>query len=301
MSQKVALVLSSGGARGLAHIGVIESLEENGYEISSIAGSSIGAVIGAFYGCGKLDLYKEWALNLDRLDVFKLIDFTFSVNGFIKGERVFKALEVLIPDVPIEEMKIPFTAVSTDIQNKKEVAFSSGSMYQAVKASIAIPTVIKPVVLEGREFIDGGVTNPVPVQHVKRTPGDILVVSNVNAIIPYDKKVRDEEREVEEIATYNQKIQAFLQRWNRLLPGNSEPVVKKLGFFDLMNESIDLMQDKLTQLMLEKHPPDMLACVSRDAAGTFEFYKTKELIQAGREAFDQVAKERTIFLLAGRA
>lgn len=291
--QRIALVLSSGGARGLAHIGVIESLEESGYEITSIAGSSIGALIGAFYACGKLDVYKEWVLHLDRLDVFKLIDFTFSVSGFIKGERVFKALELLVPDIQIEEMRIPFTAVCTDIQQKKEVLFSSGSMYQAVKASIAIPTVIRPVMLEGRELIDGGVTNPVPVQHVKRTPGDMLVVSNVNGMIPYTRKVQNKEKEAEEAASYNQKIQAFLQRWNRLLPGSTEPVVKKLGFFDLVNDSIDLMQDKLTQLILEKHMPDLLVCVSRDAAGTFEFYKAGELIEAGKEAAKKAQQEKS--------
>ncbi len=286
MPQKVALVLSSGGARGLAHIGVIESLEAQGYEIASISGSSIGAVVGAFYACGKLDVYKEWALNLDRYDVFKLIDFTFSVQGFIRGEKVFKALQEVIKDVNIEDMNIPFAALVTDIQGKKQHVFESGSMYQAIKASVAIPTVIKPVEVDGVKYIDGGVTNPIPVEHVKRHEGDILVVSNVNAIKPYKKPFADKQLAAQEAASYNQKIQAFLSSWSKYLPGTTE-AEKKLGFFDLLNDSIDLMQDKLTSLLLEKFQPDLMVNISREACSTFEFYKAKELIEAGKEAFQE--------------
>ncbi len=282
MSRKVALVLSSGGARGLAHIGVIESLIADGYEISSIAGSSIGALVGAFYACGQLDAYKKWALELDRYDVFKLIDFTFSVQGFIKGEKVFKSLQEIIPDTNIEDFNIPFSALVTDINQKKEVALDSGSMYEAIKASTAIPTVIKPAKMGYREFIDGGVTNPVPIDHVTRTDGDLLVVSNVNAIIPYEKVQATQDDK----AGYNKKIQSFLTGWGKLLPGASnDSPEKKLGFFDLLNESIDLMQDRLTSLLLEKHQPDLLVNISRDACSTFEFYKCEELIEAGKAAY----------------
>ena len=287
MSKKVALVLSSGGARGLAHIGVIESLEANGYEITSIAGSSMGAVVGAFYACGKLQEYKKWAMNLDRYDVFKLIDFTFSVQGFVKGEKVFKTLETLIPDCKIEDLRIPFAAVVTDIHAKKEVIFTSGSMYQAVKASVAIPTVIKPVIIDGVEYIDGGVTNPIPIDHVKRHKGDILVVSNVNAIVPY---VEEETLvEIKQEESYNEKIQSFVAKWGKLLPGSSE-VSKKLGFFDILNESIDLMQDRLTSLLLAKHSPDLSINISREICSTFEFYKAKKAIRIGSSACDEAIK-----------
>lgn len=292
MSQKVALVLSSGGARGLAHIGVIEALEARGYEITSISGSSIGALIGAFHACGKLQVYKEWAINLDRYDVFKLIDFTFSVQGFIRGEKVFKALQEIIADTKIEEMNIPFAAVVTDIAGKKQKVFTAGSMYDAVKASVAIPTVIKPVELNQVKYIDGGVTNPVPIEHVKRHEGDLLVVSNVCAIKPYVRKVEDTKKEEAEEARYNLKIQNFLNSWNKFLPGTSESAEKKLGFFDLLNDSIDLMQDRLTSLLLEKYPPDILVEISREACSTFEFYKAAELIALGREAVEEVLNNK---------
>lgn len=296
MSKKVALVLSSGGARGLAHIGVIEALEADGYEITSIAGSSMGAVVGAFHACGELETYKKWALNLDRYDVFKLIDFTFSVQGFIKGEKVFKTLQEIVSDRKIEDLQIPFAALVTDIKNKKEVVLDQGSMYEAVKASVAIPTVIRPVVRGEREFIDGGVTNPIPIEHVKRTEGDILVVSNVNAIIPYERKVVDQKKEKAEEASYNQKIQSFLNGWNKFLPGSGgESTEKKLGFFDLLNESIDLMQDRLTSLLVEKHQPDLLINTSREACSTFEFYKCEEMINAGKESYQRASFEAVSF------
>ncbi len=285
MSKKVALVLSSGGARGLAHIGVIEELEAQGYEITSIAGSSMGAVVGAFYACGKLKEYKKWAINLDRYDVFKLIDFTFSVQGFVKGEKVFNTLQSVIPDCKIEDMRIPFAAVVTDIHSKKEVVFTTGSMYQAVKASVAIPTVIKPVTIDGVEYIDGGVTNPIPIDHVKRHQGDILVVSNVNAMIPFEKKTINSDVKLEE--SYNEKIQSFITKWGKLLPGSSD-VSKKLGFFDILNESIDLMQDRLTSLLLEKHHPDILINISREISSTFDFYKAKRLIEIGKSKCAEV-------------
>ena len=292
MSKNVALVLSSGGARGLAHIGVIESLLSHGYVISSISGSSIGAVVGAFYACGQLGAYRDWVASFDRMDVFNLIDFTFSVQGFVKGEKVFKTLEGMIPDCNIEDLRMPFCAVATDIEAKKEVLFTTGSMYQAMKASVAIPTVIKPVVIDGKTYIDGGVTNPIPIDHVQRMKGDILVVSNVNAMIPYSKLVVDEKKAIQEEASYNKKIQHFLSRWGQYLPGGGTETKSKLGFFDILTESIDLMQDKLTSLLLEKHQPGIVVNISRDACSTFEFYKAEEMIKEGRRACDEmIAKE----------
>ncbi len=145
MKQPIALVLSGGAARGLAHIGVIEELEKQGFEIKSIAGNSMGSLIGAMYAIGKLQEYKEWMITLDKLDVFNLIDFTFTTHGLIKGDRVFNKMKSFFPDQNIEDLKIPYVAVAADITNMKEVAFSSGSLYDAVRASVSIPTVLTPV------------------------------------------------------------------------------------------------------------------------------------------------------------
>lgn len=290
--KKAALVLSSGGARGLAHIGVIEAMLEDDYEISSISGSSMGALIGAFYACGKMEEYKEWVCKLDRMDVFKLIDFTFSTSGFIRGERVFKTLQEFIPDCQLEDLSIPFSAVATDLKNKREVVMTSGSMYAAIKASIAIPTVIKPQKYNELELIDGGVTNPVPVDKVKRQPGDHLVVVNVNATIPYKTPFKNKEIAKKEEQKYLKKIMEFKVNWSRLLPSNSEvkEPIEKLGYFELLNRSIDLMQDKMTTLILEHYRPDIQVDISRDAANTFEFYKAEEMIEMGKKAYKKAKK-----------
>jgi NTE family protein len=279
--QKVALVLSSGGARGIAHIGVIEGLIANGYEISSVSGSSVGSLIGAYVACGELDVYKKWVCELDRLNVFKLIDFTFSTSGFIRGEKVFKSLEAIIPDRQIEDFTIPYAAVATDILNKEELVMKSGSMYQVIKASIAIPTVIRPVEYKNHKLIDGGVINPLPVNRVARTEGDILVVSNVNSIIPYEPTVKV----MKEASIYSDQLNRFKSRLSKLLPDSSS-LGEKFGYFDLLNQSIDLMQDQLTQLLLDQYKPDISASISRDACSTFEFYRAEEMIAAGRAAIE---------------
>ena len=288
MSKKVALVLSSGGARGIAHIGVIEGLIAHGYEISSIAGSSMGAVVGAFYACGKLDEYKDWICNLDRLEVLKLVDFTFSSQGFIRGEKVFKSLQKLIPDRPIEEMAIPFVAISTDLTTKKEKVFSEGSMYHAIRASVSIPTVLTPLKSGDSLYVDGGVTNPVPADRVKRTKGDILVVSNVNAFKDYKSPIKKEKKK--EINQYSRRLDEVMTQIGKLIPG-SPPTKKKLGFFDLLNDSLDLLQDRLTSELLNHYKPELTVNVSREACSTFEFYRAKEMIEAGREAFEEAIKE----------
>lgn len=289
MRKKVALVLSSGGARGVAHIGVIEALLKHGYEITSVAGSSMGAVVGAFYACGKLDEFSKWITQLDRLEVFKLIDFTFSSQGFIRGEKVFKSLEKFIPDRPIEEMKIPFAAVSTDLTFRKEVVFESGSMYKAIRASVAIPTVLTPVKAGESLFVDGGVTNPIPADKVKRTPGDILAVSNVNAFIPYVSPVPATPKESNQ---YTKHIEELMKQIGKVIPGTRTPQTK-LGYFDVLNDSLDLLQDRLTTELLKQYKPDISVSISRDACSTFEFYKAVEMIAAGKQAFEKAQAIRT--------
>lgn len=287
MSGKVSLVLSSGGARGLAHIGVIEGLEAAGYTITSVAGSSIGAVIGAFYACGELESYKQWAMEIDQWTVFKLMDFTLSAQGFIRGEKVFKALESLIPDRKIQDLDIPFAAVATDIQKGKEVVFKKGSMYRALKASASIPTVVKPLRHKGRELIDGGVMTPIPVEFIKRKKGDLLVVSNVNAGGRYPKRVSGADLEDQNQNTYFRQLNGFRNALEKLLPANNAAVTKKMGYLDLLTRTVDLMQDKMTNLLMEKHKPDLVINIPRNACGVFDFNKAKEMIDIGREEFDK--------------
>jgi NTE family protein len=280
-TNKVSLVLSSGGARGLAHIGAIEELESQGFEIQAISGTSIGAVIGGIHAAGHLEAYKKWMLNLDKLDVFNLFDFTFSSQGFVKGERVFAELQKFIPDVAIESLPIHFTAVASDVTNNCEVVFDSGSLFDAMRASVAIPTIFKPFVKESQLLVDGGVVNPIPIDRVKRTEQDILVVVNLNANIPYYKEIKNREKNIEEENNYRLRISSFMEKWLSLLPKTESPK-KTLGFFELLNKSFDMMQDRVAEFTLQQHKPDVLVNISRQACGTFEFYKANEMVEYGR-------------------
>jgi NTE family protein len=297
MKQKVALVLGSGGARGVAHIGVIQELQKQGFEISSVAGSSMGAVVGGVYAAGKLDEYTDWVSNFDRFDVIKLLDFTLSLQGFVRGERVFKEMEKLMGDYEIDRFDIPFAAIATNIRKKEEVIYNSGSLMKALRASCAIPTVMTPVYEEDGEIIDGGVLNPIPVNRVQRSKDDLLVVVNVNADIPYERIQKSTpSEEAREKLYYQTILEQFRTRWKSIWPSQvpseiANPATKKLGIFDLLNRSIDLMQDELTTQLMDKYKPDMLINVSRNACATFEFYKSNELIGAGRDAFQKAFKQ----------
>ena len=173
--QKVALVLSMGGARGIAHIGVIEELLRHNYEITSIAGSSMGAMVGAMYASGKLEECKEWLYSWDKRKMWELADLTLSRDGLVKGDRFIKELKQIIPVMNIEELPIPYVAMATDIVCDQEVRFDSGNLYDAIRATISIPMLFRPLRKDGMVLIDGGILNPLPLNQVHRTEEDILI------------------------------------------------------------------------------------------------------------------------------
>ena len=178
--QKVALVLASGGAKGFAHIGAIEALENSGYEITSIAGASMGALIGGIYAAGGLNKVKEWMYDLTDRDIYNLADLTLSPHAFLKGDKVIKALKSIVPDCNIEELPIPYCAVATDLKTGNEVVFRTGSLYDAIRASISIPMIFTPVEHGDMLLIDGAFSNGLPLDRVVRTEGDMLVAVNLD-------------------------------------------------------------------------------------------------------------------------
>ncbi|MBN1118520.1 MAG: patatin-like phospholipase family protein [Bacteroidales bacterium] len=281
MKKRVALVLSGGSARGIAHIGAIEELERNGFEIKSIAGTSMGALVGGVYGLGKLEEFKNWLFTLDKFKVFSLVDFTLSAQGLIKGDKVFNRMKEFITDSEIEDLEIDYAAIATDIKNKKEVVFKSGSIYNAIRASIAIPTVFTPVKKDGQLLVDGGVLNNIPVEHVSRSRRDILVVVNVNANKAIEKPKFTEKESEEQTSIYQKKLKEFYQHLNIFHNNHKE---EKLGYFDLINETLGMMINRINQEALNKYKPDIMIEVSRDACGMFDFYKAEELVEMGRLA-----------------
>lgn len=281
MKQSIALVLGSGGARGLAHIGVIEEFEKQGFEIKSIAGTSMGALIAGIYAMDKLQDYKEWSLTLDIVNVFNLIDFTFSSQGLIKADRVIKKMKTFITDKNIEDLKIPFAAVATDITNEKEVVFTTGSVYEAVRASIAIPTVFTPVKKDNILLVDGGLLNPIPVNRVKRIGNDILVAVNVYADIPHTKEKKQTKKQLEVQSFYDKNIKKFKQKLNEIIPKSNK---QKLGYFKLLNATTSAMIHQISEMTLDIYKPDILVNISKHACSTFDFYKAEQLIEIGKLA-----------------
>lgn len=281
MKKNVSLVLSSGGARGVAHIGAIEELERQGYNITSIAGTSMGALVGGVYATGKLPEYKEWLSSLGKLDVFKMIDFTFSTSGLVKGDKIFKEMRKLVPDTNIEDLKIPFAAVATDIINKKEIVFTQGNLFEAIRASISIPSVFTPMQKDNLLLIDGGVINPMPVNRVKRSENDILVVVNVNAFIPDDKPNAPEPKEKKNGFMSSEILKGLQNKLAEIIPKNKK---EKLGYFNLITETIGLMLFQISTLTLQKYQPDVLINISRYACGNYDFYKAEEIIEIGKKA-----------------
>ena len=289
----VSLVLSSGGARGMAHIGVIEELERHNFEIKSISGCSMGALIGGVYAAGYLKEFKNWLDKLDKLDVFNLMDFTISSHGFIKGVKVFNEINQFIGNVLIEDLPIPFTAVATDVDNQKEVVFIKGKLRDAIRASVSIPSVLEPFDWNGVSLIDGGILNPIPIDRVQRTEGDILVAVDLNAIVnspPQIAKQKKTAREQKKEQNSILKRIEFREKWEHFFP-KDKLQKEKLGHLSLLDRSFDMMQNKISQHTIQKCRPEILVSISKTACSTFDFYRAGEMIELGKQTFNEALKK----------
>lgn len=287
--KNVRLVLGSGAARGMAHIGVIEELEKEGYHIKEVVGCSMGAVVGGIYCAGYLPQFKKWLLSLNKLDVFKLFDFTFSTQGFVKGERVFKAMEAFLGQQQIEDFRIPFTAVAVDMLNREEVHYKSGCPFRALRASIAIPTLFTPVLEGSAQLVDGGVLNPLPLNLVSKEAGDLVVAVNLNGKPTPNDRPQLPASENKEKAAYLKMLDAFRTQILKI-DSHAEEKIEYLGFYDLLNKSYELTQDRVAELMVHIHQPDIVVTISRDACGVFEFFRAQEIIEEGRRTFREAAQ-----------
>lgn len=274
MKKSISLVLGSGGARGYAHIGVIEVLLEEGYEIKSISGSSMGALIGALYACGKLQEYKEWVLSLDLFDVLKLIDFSFAKSGMIKGDKVFDVIAKMIGDINIEDLPISFTAVATDLVTQKEVWFQKGSLQDALRASIAIPTIFTPKELGNQLLVDGGVLNPLPTVPVLSDRTDLTIAVNLNGDKVPLKKLKKKEKTQN---TFEQKLSKFLEE------NFSVKKEKSINYFSILSQTIEAAQNLITRYELASHQPDLIIEIPKNICDFYDFDEAKEVIELGRK------------------
>lgn len=274
----VSLVLGSGGARGLAHIGVIQWLTENGYEIRAIAGSSMGALVGGIYATGKLGVYAEWVLALERMQVLRLLDPSFGRNGLFKGERIIGVLRQLIGDCAIEELPMSFTAVATDLETGEEVWLKEGKLFDAIRASIATPLVFTPFKHGERTLLDGALVNPLPIAPTLNDDSDLTIAVNLGG--PAEARpTPPASTAVVNDNVYRRRVRAFIES----LPLARTSAVPERGLFDIAFASMQTMQDTIARLKLAAYSPDVTIDVPRNACGYYEFWRAEELIELGRE------------------
>ena len=274
MKKKIALVLSGGGARGLAHIGAIETLESHGYEITSIAGCSMGALIGGMYAAGKLPEVKDWVLALDRRKVLSLVDFSLSLTHLVKGDRVMEALKEIVPDVNIEDLPIPYTAVATDWNSGKEVVFDHGSLYDAIRASISIPLFLNPVRREDMLLVDGGLVNSLPLNRVVRHSGDLLFGINVST---HDYQGELLMQQFVERKLLSKSVPAAVM--NRIMK-HFEGI--NINYVTLLMRTIAIMLEQNTRQQILISRPDLVVQVPMKRYGVFDFDKAAAILQIGK-------------------
>ncbi len=310
MRIRCALALGAGGARGYAHIGVLKVLEERDFEIVNIAGSSMGALVGGLYAAGKLDAYTEWVATLSQLDVLRLLDVSLTRPGMIRAEKVFARMRDLLDGVNIEDLAIPFTAVATDLLAGKPVWFQRGPVETAVRASIAMPGVFTPLMLNGRVLVDGGLMDPVPVAPTASAHADVTIgvdLGGDRAVAHDGAPAREtaEARPIEEWAERFRRgaanvfdsdlVRSLLSRMSgasstehdgedaSAAVEEQEAWPAGLGRFDVMNQSLEAMQRLLTRYRLAGDQPDVLITVPKDACRTLDFHRASEMIALGRE------------------
>ncbi|MBE8555175.1 MULTISPECIES: patatin-like phospholipase family protein [Vibrio] len=278
MAKTISLVLGSGGARGLVHVGIIRWLIEHGFQIKSISGCSIGALIGGVYAAGKLDEFEEWVTSIDQSDMAMMLDFSWQSSGIFKGDKIIDTLRRLIGEISIEDLPIPYTAVAANVADEKEVWLQSGSLFDAIRASISLPLFFTPHVINGEVLIDGGVLNPVPIAPTFSDKTDFTLAVNLGGepemlqqeVIPVSLPTKQ--------SNLHEKVTLFIDNL-----GNS--VKSKMSFnfaaYDIANQAFDAMQSTIARQKLAAYPADITLEIPRNACGTLEFDRSQEMIDRG--------------------
>jgi len=309
---RIALALGSGGARGYAHIGVINELTERGYEIVGVAGSSMGALVGGLHAAGKLDEFAQWAGSLTQRAVLRLLDPSLTSPGVLRAEKILDAVRDILGDVTIEALPIPYTSVATDLIAGKSVWLQRGPLVDAIRASIAIPGIFTPHVLDGRLLADGGILDPLPMAPLSAVNADMTIAVSLSGGDPAVRLSEPEPRVTTEWlgrmwrsttalldTSTAQRVmdspaaKSVLSRFSSSLEDGAEttealsdtgiPELPRLGSFEIMNRTIDIAQSALARHTLATYPPDLLIEVPRNACRSLEYHRAEEVIEIGQE------------------
>lgn len=306
--RRAAVVLGSGGARGYAHIGALEVIEERGFEIVAISGTSMGAMVGGLHAAGVLPSYTEWVTGLRQLDILRLVDLSLSAGGAIRGEKIFGVVREMVGDVRIEDLPLAYTAVACDLLSHREVWFQEGPLADAIRASVAIPSLFTPVVTETQLLVDGALMNPVPILPTLSAQADLTIAVHLSGDVRRSAPARpegemtapvlepDDGDDPDDPGTLRQRAARFFD-WD-LVRGmlNRDPErepretgadsidLADVGRLDIVNLAYEVMQSTLTSYKLAGYPPDLLVEIPKASARTFDFHRAPELIELGRSA-----------------
>jgi NTE family protein len=278
---RIGFALGSGSARGWAHIGVLRALSEAGVKPDLIAGCSVGALVGAAFAAGRLDQLEAWALALDWRSMLRLLDIRLR-GGLIKGERVADFFREQFVEKEFSDLAIPFAAVATDVTSGQEIWLREGKISDAVRASIAVPGLFRPVVREGRYLVDGGVVNPVPVSLCRAMGADIVIAVDVSSGIVGRHARRNRQ---------DSRTQAGRHRLlGRLFPRRGDSTAEEGGtgappsMLEALMGSIDVMQVRIARSRLAGEPPDVLLSPRLAHLGSLDYHRAEIAIAEGREA-----------------
>lgn len=307
---KIALVLGSGGARGYAHIGVIEELRARGHEIVAVSGASMGALVGGLYAAGALDRFTDLVRGLTRAQTLRYLDLELLPGraGFIRAARIVDLLDDLVGDVAIEDLPIPYTAVATDLDRRREVWFREGALVPAIRASIAIPTIFTPAEIGGRRLVDGGVLNPLPMEPALHERADLSVGVSLLARPPLGDRSSPEQGDSDAVApTWRSQLMSGLRGVIPELPGIQRRQPADAGgdatraptstTLEMLSTTLDVMQGQIELGRSAMNRPDILVGVPSDTCQVFDFHEADRVIEVGRTlaraAFDAAGLEST--------
>lgn len=314
-TKNVALVLSSGGPRGWAYIGAIEELERRGYNITSIAGTSIGSLIGGIYAAGRLADIKDWLFSLDAWKVFSLMDLSLSKNHLVKGDKVIGAIKEIVPEINIEDLNIPYRAVAADLYTGEEVIFDQGPLFEAIRASISIPSLFRPVKYGFRTLVDGGVVNTMPLDRVVRSGNDIVVAFDVNDVdvesirntiinearqeedrLNAEKALNKETRNILHSIRHNSSL-TWMDKFKLAKDQGAKIISHKMhseelepelyfeeNYYSILSRTFSLMNHVIAKASAERFKPEILVKMPFDLYDDISDYaKAEEISEVGRE------------------
>ena len=290
--------MGSGSARGWSHIGVIRALEEARIPIDCIAGTSIGSLVGAFYITGELDFLEHFARETDWKTIFSHLDFLFPYNGLLSGKKVYKLIDDQIKIKNIEEARIPFCAIACDLETGEEIRITKGNIVDAVRGSISIPGIFIPFKKDKRSLVDGGLVNPVPINVAREMGADIVIAVDLNhgiikkkgpSIVKkyIEKKITSREKEEDRETkrnfimktlknTYKDVERTAFSRIKNWITTGNDP-----NIFDVIGNSINIMENQITRNNMKIHKPDILIQPAVSHLKIFDFHRAGPTIEEG--------------------